>query len=69
MKSIWKALGVGVYWSRALVTNGLMKGYAYAKTDLKPVLPSLDDVKSWPEGKRVLFKRLDNNWYLFLMSP
>lgn len=57
-----------IYWSRGLMTNGSFKGYAYSEKDLTPVVSSLDDHNSWPQGKRVIFRKLDGNWYLFWMD-
>ena len=57
-----------MYWSRGLMTNGSTKGYAYSENDLTPIVSSLDDYESWPKGKRIIFKKLDGNWYLFWMS-
>ena len=57
-----------ICWTRDLITNGTLKGYAYSETELTPVMPSLDDVNSWPKGSKVIFKKLEGNWYLFLMS-
>ena len=57
-----------MYWSGGLMTNGSSKGYAYSENDLTPIVASLDDYDSWPKGKRIIFKKLDGNWYLFWMS-
>lgn len=57
-----------LFWTRGLMTNGTSKGYAYSENDLTPIVSSLDDHESWPKGKRVLFQKLDGNWYLFWSS-
>lgn len=54
--------------SNGLVTNGTMKGYAYSSEELSPMSDSLDDVTVMPTNKRVMYKRLKDNWYLFYMS-
>ena len=55
-------------WSRGLMTNGSRKGYVYSDTELTPVVASLDDVNSWPKGSKVIYKKLEGNWYLFFMG-
>lgn len=55
-------------WNRNLIMNGLSKGYAYSETELTPVVTSLDDYDSWPKGSKLIYKKLENNWYLFFMS-
>ena len=50
------------------MTDGSYKGYAYSENAPAPIVSSLEDHKSWPQGKRVIFKKLDGNWYLFRMS-
>ncbi|SRR6266404_268343 len=54
--------------SSGLMTNGSSKGYAYCKTELAPIVSSLDDATSWPKDKRIIFKQLKGHWYLFHMS-
>lgn len=55
-------------WNRVLITNSTSKGYAYSETELTPVVTSLDDMNSWPKGSKMVYKKLDGNWYLFHMS-
>ena len=55
-------------WARGLMTNGSRKGYVYSDTELTPVVASLDDVNSWPKGSKVIYKKLEGNWYLFFMG-
>jgi hypothetical protein len=55
-------------WSGGLMTNGARKGYVYSDTELTPVVASLDDVNSWPKGSKVIYKKLEGNWYLFFMG-
>ena len=57
-----------ICWTQGLMTNGSLKGYAYSENKLTPVVTSLDNSASWPKGKRVIFKKLDGNWYLFWMG-
>jgi len=57
-----------IHWNQGLMTNGSLKGYAYSEKELTPVVSSLDDVNSWPKGQRVIFKKLEGHWYLFVMS-
>lgn len=57
-----------ICWSRGLMTNGTLKGYAYSETELTPLVQSLDEDQPLPKGSKVIFKKLEGNWYLFLMS-
>lgn len=54
--------------TKGLITNGTSKGYAYSKNESLPIVESLDNANSWPKGKRVIFKKLKEHWYLFYMS-
>lgn len=54
--------------SQGLITNGSAKGYAFARVDVNPLVQSLDTPTSWPRDKRVFYKRLSDNWYLFFRS-
>ncbi len=55
--------------SKGLVTGGSGKGYVYSERDLTPTTDSLDQVP--PEllqssVHKIVYKRIEPNWYLFL---
>ena len=57
-----------IFSSKGLVTHGTVKGYAFSKKELTPIVDSLDDVARFPKGQSVVFKKLKEHWYLYYMS-
>ncbi len=52
--------------SEGLVTGGKSKGYAYTTENLSPQFDSLDNLNLDSVNGNTAYKRIQDNWYLFL---
>lgn len=51
--------------TKGISLGGSAKGYVYSTEPLSPVLNSLDDVSAPMRDRVPVYKKLDDNWYLY----
>jgi hypothetical protein len=54
--------------STGAVTSGSSKGYAYSMKELSPIVESLESISPELRTQRTVFKKLENDWYLFFQG-